>query len=67
MAEEDQGILSALTRNILHTHRPLKSTVLDVHGNPILWIRRPFTFINSRIYVHAMGEKDSPIVGETQQ
>ncbi|KAL1405068.1 hypothetical protein Q8F55_008691 [Vanrija albida] len=66
MAEED-SILSTMSRNILHTHRPLKSTVLDVHGNPILWIRRPFTFINSRIYVHAAEEKDSRIVGETQQ
>lgn len=67
MAEEDQSFLKSLSRNILHTHRPFRSVVMDRHGRPVLWIRRPFTFINSRIKVFAAAEDNSPIVGETQQ
>lgn len=55
-----------MTRQFLHTHRPLKATVMDKHGTPVLWIHRPFNFINSRIKVFAQQEDDTP-VGETQQ
>jgi hypothetical protein len=40
---------------------------MDKHGNPVLWIRRPFQFINSRIYVHAGDGEDGRLVGEAQQ
>ncbi|KLT46306.1 Scramblase-domain-containing protein, partial [Cutaneotrichosporon oleaginosum] len=75
LAEEERGFAGVLTRQILHTHRPFKSTVMDRHGTPILWIERPFAFINSRIRVRANpdlgavggGDGLSPLVGETQQ
>jgi hypothetical protein len=73
LAEEERGFAGVLTRQILHTHRPFKSTVMDRHGTPILWIERPFAFINSRIRVRAnpdlgaVGEGLNPLVGETQQ
>lgn len=73
LAEEDRGFAGVLTRQILHTHRPFKSTIMDRHGTPILWVERPFAFINSRIRVRAnpdlgaVGEGKNPLVGETQQ
>lgn len=66
LAEEERGFASVMTRQFLHTHRPLKATVMDRHGNPVLWIRRPFNFINSRIRVIA-SQEDETVVGETQQ
>jgi hypothetical protein len=40
---------------------------MDRTGQPILWIRRPFAFINSRIFVHANEGKEGKLVGEAQQ
>lgn len=70
LAEEERGFTGVMTRQVLHTHRPFKSVVMDRYGTPILWIQRPFAFINSRIRVHAAqdaGGGTSPLVGETQQ
>ncbi|GMK54974.1 hypothetical protein CspeluHIS016_0200300 [Cutaneotrichosporon spelunceum] len=73
LAEQERGFSGVLKRQILLTHRPFKSTVMDRHGRPILYIERPFAFINSRIRVRAnpdlgaVGKGDSPLVGETQQ
>ncbi|KAJ9125837.1 hypothetical protein QFC24_002621 [Naganishia onofrii] len=69
MAEEDQGFLSVMMRQALRTHRPFRSVVMDKHGTPVLWIRRPFAFINSKIFVHAEQEEtggNSRLVGEAQ-
>lgn len=81
LAEEDRTLLSTMTRQFLHTHRPFKATIMNPAGEPILWvskllisvagadrqIRRPFAFINSRIYVHAAEGNDARLVGEAQQ
>ncbi|ORX37703.1 Scramblase-domain-containing protein [Kockovaella imperatae] len=67
LVEEEQSIVSTMTRQFLRTHRPFRAIIMDRHGNPILWIRRPFQFINSRIYVRAAGEENGPLVGEAQQ
>lgn len=70
LAEEERGFAGVLTRQMLHTHRPFKSTVMDLSGTPILWIERPFAFINSRIRVRAnqnLPGAETPLVGETQQ
>ncbi|KAJ9102476.1 hypothetical protein QFC21_002876 [Naganishia friedmannii] len=69
MAEEDQGFMSVMMRQALRTHRPFRSVVMDKHGTPVLWIRRPFAFINSKIFVHAEQEEtggNSRLVGEAQ-
>ncbi|KIR39388.1 hypothetical protein I307_01265 [Cryptococcus deuterogattii 99/473] len=67
LAEQEQGILSTISRQALRTHRPFRSVVMDRYGKPVLWIRRPFAFINSRIFVHSSEDPDSRLVGEAQQ
>lgn len=72
MAEEDHGILSTIQRQFLRTHRPFRSVVMDKQGVPVLYIRRPFAFINSRIFVNAEnggggGGADDRLIGEAQQ
>ncbi|GAA5948549.1 hypothetical protein JCM3765_004921 [Sporobolomyces pararoseus] len=51
LLEEEVGIGSTLKRQFLRTHRPFRATVLSPEGQVLLNIHRPFTFINSRIYV----------------
>ncbi|KIR78601.1 hypothetical protein I306_04529 [Cryptococcus gattii EJB2] len=67
LAEQEQGILSTISRQALRTHRPFRSIVMDRYGKPVLWIKRPFAFINSRIFVHSSEDPDSRLVGEAQQ
>ncbi|GBE82046.1 Phospholipid scramblase family protein [Sparassis crispa] len=54
IAEEPRGFLSTFSRQILRTHRPFRALVMDADGNPVLWLRRPFQFINSRMYVQRL-------------
>ncbi|KAL7283519.1 hypothetical protein ACG7TL_002952 [Trametes sanguinea] len=49
IAEEPRGLLSTFSRQIFRTHRPFRAIVMDAAGSPILWLRRPFAFINSRM------------------
>ncbi|KAJ3796121.1 Scramblase-domain-containing protein [Lentinula aff. detonsa] len=51
IAEEPGGFLSSFNRQIFATHRPFKALVMDPSGTPVLWVRRPFAWINSRMYV----------------
>lgn len=51
MAEEDRGFLSTIQRQVFRTHRPFRSTILDVDGNVVLRVNRPFAWINSRTMV----------------
>ncbi|KAJ8517304.1 hypothetical protein ONZ45_g5478 [Pleurotus djamor] len=39
---------------MLATHRPFRALVMDLAGSPILWVRRPFAWINSRMYVQRL-------------
>ncbi|WVQ66057.1 uncharacterized protein L199_004235 [Kwoniella botswanensis] len=67
LAEEEQTILSTISRQALRTHRPFRAVIMDRYGKPVLWIRRPFAFINSRIFVHAQEGSEGMLVGEAQQ
>ncbi|KAJ4479481.1 Scramblase-domain-containing protein [Lentinula lateritia] len=76
IAEEPGGFLSSFNRQILATHRPFKALVMDSSGTPILWVRRPFAWINSRMYVQRptpgqeVSERSSVLLdtfGEVQQ
>ncbi|KAF8831712.1 hypothetical protein HHX47_DHR1001310 [Lentinula edodes] len=74
IAEEPGGFLSSFNRQIFATHRPFKALVMDSSGTPILWVRRPFAWINSRMYVQrpTPGQEVSESVlldtfGEVQQ
>ncbi|KAM5533254.1 hypothetical protein V8D89_013031 [Ganoderma adspersum] len=51
IAEEPRGFLATVSRQVFRTHRPFRAIVMDAQGSPILWIRRPFAFINSRMYL----------------
>ncbi|THV07931.1 Scramblase-domain-containing protein [Dendrothele bispora CBS 962.96] len=73
IVEETGSFLSSINRQILATHRPFKAVIMDPAGTPILWIRRPFAFINSRMYVQRLLDYDhngEPVLdtfGEVQQ
>ncbi|KAF8630376.1 hypothetical protein AX15_002938 [Amanita polypyramis BW_CC] len=76
IAEEERGILAAVSRQAFATHRPFRAVIMNPAGLPILWVRRPFAWINSRMYVQklqglcAYTPKDEPILdtfGEVQQ
>ncbi|KAG0221588.1 hypothetical protein BGX31_009717 [Mortierella sp. GBA43] len=64
IVEEDTNILKAVSRQMLRTHRPFKASVLDLEGNEVLKIHRPFAFINSRIMISS---PDDRLIGEVQQ
>ncbi|KAI1316760.1 hypothetical protein EDD11_009498 [Mortierella claussenii] len=64
IAEEDTTMMKAMSRQVLRTHRPFKASVLDLEGNEILKIHRPFAFINSRIMIST---PDDRLIGEVQQ
>ncbi|CCL99341.1 uncharacterized protein FIBRA_01359 [Fibroporia radiculosa] len=76
IAEEQRGFLGTFGRQILRTHRPFRALVMDSMGTPILWLRRPFAFINSRMFVQRLkdlseytrdGEPVLDTFGEVQQ
>jgi len=75
MAEEERGFLGTFSRQILRTHRPFRSVIMDSNGSPVLWIHRPFSWINSRIYAQRKKisagsgsvEDDIIVLGEAQQ
>ncbi|KAK4048603.1 hypothetical protein OIO90_005773 [Microbotryomycetes sp. JL221] len=71
LVEEDLGFGKAIARQAFKTHRSFKATVLDTEGNVIMIVRRPFSWINSRIYActpaeHNPNEPDK-VIGEAQQ
>lgn len=49
LIERDFGIGKMIMRQITRLHRPFTVDVLDMHGNLMLTIKRPFSFINSHI------------------
>lgn len=67
LVEEESGMLGTVSRQALRTRRPFRAAVLDLAGKPILWVRRPFQLINSKIYVQSSEGVDPPLVGEAQQ
>lgn len=81
LAEEERGLSSTLFRQLAGTHRAFQASVMDSSGKEVLRIRRPFSFINSRIFIETgrpdglayyddMRELDATeneIIGESQQ
>ncbi|KAI8084487.1 Scramblase-domain-containing protein [Halteromyces radiatus] len=61
---EEEGFAKSLSRQFLRTHRRLNATVLDAQGNVIFKIIRPFSWINSRIFIYT---SDDTLIGEVQQ
>jgi len=76
IAEEEQGFFGTFSRQLFRTHRAFRSVIMDQNGNRVLWINRPFSWINSRLLVQripmesyeATGEEEQKVVlGEGQQ
>ncbi|KIL69625.1 hypothetical protein M378DRAFT_190043 [Amanita muscaria Koide BX008] len=70
------NFLSIMSRQVFATHRPFRAIIMDAAGSPVLWLRRPFAWINSRMYVQRLQDLKSytgegePILdtfGEVQQ
>ncbi|KAH9934681.1 Scramblase-domain-containing protein [Fomitopsis serialis] len=68
IAEEPRGFFATFGRQIFRTHRPFRAVVMDAYGTPVLWVRRPFAWINSRMFVQRLqGEPVLDTFGEVQQ
>ncbi|KAJ8654259.1 hypothetical protein O0I10_010081 [Lichtheimia ornata] len=61
---EEEGFAKSVGRQFLGTHRRMNATILNVQGEVVFKIVRPFSFINSRIYIYTA---DDRLVGEVQQ
>lgn len=64
IAEHEGGLGTAIQRQLFRTHRQFTAYVLDQNGNLALKIYRPFTFINSKVFV--FGPNDE-LIGSVQQ
>ena len=72
VAEEERSFFWSLGRQILRTHRPFRAVIMDTEGTPILRVRRPFAFINSRMFAQRHVDPNDPqskieTFGEVQQ
>ncbi|CAG8545426.1 14894_t:CDS:2 [Funneliformis mosseae] len=58
---EEESFASTILRQLFRTHRKFNAMIIDLEGQLILKIRRPFAWINSRIFIstseeHLIGE-----------
>jgi hypothetical protein len=70
LAESEKGVLGgSVQRQLLRNHRPFEAQILDTAGNVMMIIRRPFTFINSKISIYNVepSTKEEVLVGEVHQ
>ncbi|KAK9478120.1 Scramblase-domain-containing protein [Lipomyces japonicus] len=69
MEEEDFGITKAILRQVYRLHRPFTVKVFDRHGSHLLTIRRPFSWVNSRLSVLTppAGDNEERVIGESHQ
>ncbi|GAA5866578.1 hypothetical protein JCM3774_004019 [Rhodotorula dairenensis] len=51
LLEEESSLVGTMSRQLLKTHRPFRATVISPDGEVLLRIQRPFSWINSRIYI----------------
>ncbi|KAI7861605.1 Scramblase, partial [Spinellus fusiger] len=63
IAEED-GLGKSLSRQLLRTHRRLNATVMTAEGDVLFKIVRPFSWVNSRIFISTAEDVE---IGEVQQ
>lgn len=71
MIERDIGIMKMIMRQVYRLHRPFTVDVFDNNGNLLMTIKRPFSFINSRIQSILPGfqnvKDDGVVIGESIQ
>ncbi|KAI9312981.1 Scramblase-domain-containing protein [Dichotomocladium elegans] len=61
---EEEGFGKSISRQILRTHRRMVATIMNADGKVVFKIIRPFSLVNSRIYIYTA---DDELVGEVQQ
>ena len=61
---EEEGFAKSISRQFLRTHRKMNATILSPEGDVMFKIVRPYSLINSRIFIHTA---DDELVGEVQQ
>ncbi|KAJ1957676.1 hypothetical protein IWQ62_005040 [Dispira parvispora] len=61
---EQESFKGTISRQLLRTHRPFHASILDKDGNEVFQIYRPFSFINSRIYIK---DNKGTVIGEVHQ
>lgn len=61
---EEEGFGKSISRQLLRTHRKMNATILNLQGDVMFKIVRPYSLVNSRIYIYTA---DDELVGEVQQ
>lgn len=61
---EEEGLGKSISRQFLRTHRKMNATIFNTQGEIIYKIVRPYSLINSRIFIYTA---DDELVGEVQQ
>ncbi|KAI7864715.1 Scramblase-domain-containing protein [Mucor mucedo] len=61
---EEEGFGKSISRQLLRTHRKMNATILNLEGDVMFKIVRPYSLVNSRIYIYTA---DDELVGEVQQ
>lgn len=61
---EEEGLGKSISRQLLRTHRKMNATVLNLQGEVVFKIVRPYSLVNSRIFIYTV---DDELVGEVQQ
>ncbi|KAI8987389.1 Scramblase-domain-containing protein [Mycotypha africana] len=61
---EEEGLAKSVGRQLLRTHRKMNATILNPQGEVIYKITRPYSLINSRIFIYTANDE---LVGEVQQ
>ncbi|KAI9485527.1 MAG: Scramblase-domain-containing protein [Benjaminiella poitrasii] len=61
---EEEGFGKSISRQLLRTHRKMNATILNPEGQVIFKIVRPYSLINSRIFIYTAEDE---LIGEVQQ
>ncbi|KAG1456042.1 hypothetical protein G6F56_006925 [Rhizopus delemar] len=61
---EEEGFGKSISRQLLRTHRKMNATVIDPEGQVMFKIVRPYSLVNSRIFIYTESDE---LVGEVQQ
>jgi hypothetical protein len=61
---EEEGFAKSISRQLLRTHRKMNATILNPEGEVVFKIVRPYSLVNSRIFIYTA---DDDLVGEVQQ
>ncbi|KAG0948732.1 hypothetical protein G6F64_001867 [Rhizopus arrhizus] len=61
---EEEGLGKSISRQLLRTHRKMNATVINPEGEVMFKIMRPYSLVNSRIFIYTAQDE---LVGEVQQ